>query len=162
MRRMLVLLTILMLFVPSKVVYASDSDSEYMAEEDVLEIAQEIGDIYNICPEFLQAIAFKESSYRPAVVNGDCKGLMQINDKWHKGRIENLGVTDLYDPYENMLIAADYLSELFDAYEEADVVLMFYNGNSKAEEYSRGIGEPSKYVIDILEMSADLEREHGK
>lgn len=87
---------------------------------------------------------------------------MQVNEKCHKDRMKRLEVADIYDPYGNVLVAADYLAELFEEYEEADVVLMFYSGNSRAEEYSRGIGDMSDYANDILELSAKLEREHGK
>lgn len=41
-------------------------------------------------------------------------------------------------------------------------MLMFYSGDSRAEDYSRGIGKMSSYVSEVLEASAALEREHGK
>lgn len=159
-RKNIIILVMLfaIMFLPYKTVYASEA----LSEEEVQKITQEIGEIYNICPEFLQAIAFKESSYKPDAVNDGCKGLMQINDRWHKERMKKLEVTDIYEPYGNVLVAADYLAELFEEYGEADVVLMFYNGNSRAEEYSKGIGEASDYVNEILDLSVALEREHGK
>ena len=158
-RKVFLIFSILILCISQyRTVYASEA----LSEEEVQKITQEIGEIYNICPEFLQAIAFKESSYKPDVVNDGCKGLMQINDRWHKERMKKLEVTDIYEPYGNVLVAADYLAELFEEYGEADVVLMFYNGNSRAEEYSKGIGEASDYVNEILDLSVELEREHGK
>ena len=136
--------------------------AEPLSDEEIRSLTEDVGEKYCICPEFIQAIAERESEYCSDAVNGTCKGLMQVNERWHKDRMERLGVTDLFDPEGNMLVAADYLAELFGQYEEADVVLMFYSGNSRAEEYSHGIGEPSDYVMDILEKSADLERQHGK
>lgn len=133
-----------------------------LTEDEIREITENVGEKYCICPEFLQAIAFRESSYIPDAKNKGCKGLMQVNEKCHKDRMKRLEVADIYDPYGNVLVAADYLAELFEEYEEADVVLMFYSGNSRAEEYSRGIGDMSDYANDILELSAKLEREHGK
>lgn len=147
-----------LLAIPAVTANAGDA----LTEDEIREITDEVGEEYGICPEFLQSIAFHESSYRPDAENGDCKGLMQVSEKWHKDRMESLGVTDIYDPYGNVLVAADYLAELFGEYEEADVVLMFYSGNSRATKYSEGIGEPSEYVEKVLEYSAELEREHGK
>lgn len=89
----------------------------------------EIGKQYHICPELLMAMIEQESSGRADVVNetGDT-GLLQVNPKWHKERMERLGVSDLTDPYSNILVAADYLEELF---QESDgdiyLVLMKYN-----------------------------------
>lgn len=44
--------------------------------------------------------------------------------------MKELGVTDLYDPRQNMTVAADYLAELFEEYGEPGMVLMKYNGDS--------------------------------
>lgn len=133
-----------------------------LSEVEMCELTERIGTEYNICPELLQVIAWKESCFDPQVANGDCIGLMQVDRHWHGDRMEKLGVTDLHDPEGNMLVATDYLAELFSEYGEADVVLMFYSGNSRAVEYSSGVGEMSDYVWEVLEESMALEREHGK
>lgn len=135
---------------------------EYVSEKEIVKISYEIGNRYCICPELLQAIAFRESSYQSKATNGTCIGLMQVSRKWHIGRMEKLGVKDLYDPYGNMLVAADYLSELFNEYEDVGVVLMKYNGDSNWDDFMNGEAELSKYANDILMMSEELEREHGK
>lgn len=139
--------------------------SEALTDQQIRELTETAGaeyNIYNICPELLQAIAWRESNYIPDVDNGSCKGLMQVSSRWHTGRMKELGVTDLHDPVGNMMVAADYLAELFEEHEDASVVLMFYSGDSRAEDYSRGIGKMSSYVSEVLEASAALEREHGK
>lgn len=121
----------------------------------------EIGEQYGICPEILQALIERESSGNPNAENSGCKGLCQINEKYHKDRMERLGVTDIYDEYGNILVAADYLMELADEYGEISLVLDIYNGNSKAfSNYESGI--VSSYAESILERSAELERQHGK
>ena len=136
--------------------------SEALTDQQIRELTETAGAEYNICPELLQAIAWRESNYIPDVDNGSCKGLMQVSSRWHTGRMKELGVTDLHDPVGNMMVAADYLAELFEEHEDASVVLMFYSGDSRAEDYSRGIGKMSSYVSEVLEASAALEREHGK
>lgn len=75
---------------------------------------EDIGEQYNICPELIQAIIERESSYDPYAKNGNCLGLMQVSSRWHSDRMEKLGVSDLYDPYSNILVGTDYLAELFD------------------------------------------------
>jgi soluble lytic murein transglycosylase-like protein len=117
--------------------------------------------MYGVCPELLMAIIETESSGRSWVENGDCKGLMQVSQKWHRDRMDSLGVTDIFDLYGNILVGTDYLMELAERYGEISYVLDIYNGNSKAEyNYENGI--ISKYAGKILERAEELERINGK
>lgn len=81
--------------------------------DEAQESCVKYGEEYGICPEMLMAMIEKESSGRPDVESGGCKGLMQISDRWHKDRMERLGVTDIYSVDGNVHVGADYLSELF-------------------------------------------------
>ena len=62
----------------------------------------------------VMAIASVESDFDPQMVGdgGDSIGMMQINTRWHTGRMEALGVTDLTDPVQCTAVAVDYLQEL--------------------------------------------------
>lgn len=140
--------------------YASEEDT-FLSKEAV-DACEEYGEEYNICPELLMAIAEAESSGNPKAENGSCKGLMQVSEKWHKDRMERLGVTDIFDTSGNILIATDYLCELFEKYEDVGMVLMVYNGDSNAKNYMNGKAKLSGYAEKILERSAELEKEHGK
>ncbi|HJC25383.1 MAG TPA: lytic transglycosylase domain-containing protein [Candidatus Eisenbergiella merdavium] len=131
---------------------------ECIVPDSILEISNEIGKEYNICPELLQSIAFQESRFQADAQNGGCTGLMQVNPAWHGDRMRELSVTDLYDPEQNMEVAADYLRELFERYEDVGTVLMVYHGEAGAVNKI----EPSQYADEILERSAALERLHGK
>lgn len=128
---------------------------------DIQDNAHYYGDIYNISPQLLEAIAWQESRYDPTVEAGGCIGLMQISERWHKDRMERLGVShqDLYTVNGSMHVAADYLSELFVAYEDPTEVLMIYNGDSNVEAYRAG-GAASEYATSILEMARELERRY--
>lgn len=110
----------------------------------------------NICPELIQALIETESSWEPDARNGSCVGLMQISENWHQDRKERLGVKDLTDPYDNILVGIDYLQELFRRYEDPAMVLMIYNGDSRAWRYWE-TGEMSEYAAKILERAAELE-----
>lgn len=114
---------------------------------------------YCICPELVMAIIERESTGNPNATNGNCKGLMQISEKWHVDRMDRLGVKDIYDTVGNIRVGVDYLSELFLDYDDAATVLMVYHGEEDAvAKASRG--EISDYAKGILERSQELERLH--
>lgn len=133
-----------------------------MEEAEVEELSIRAGEEFGICPELLQAVAWKESSYREDAQNGGCTGLMQVSEYWHRERMQRLGVADLYDPEGNMRVAADYLAELFEQFEDTGMVLMVYNGDSTAYGYQNTGSGLSGYAGAVLEKAEQLEREHGK
>ncbi len=133
-----------------------------VSEAEVIEMSARIGAAYNICPELLQAVAWHESSYREDAENDGCSGLMQVAGRWHGDRMARLQVTDLYDPEDNMLVAADYLAELFAQYEDMGMVLMVYSGDSGAEAFVWSGQGLSEYAQEIMEHTYQLERQHGK
>lgn len=130
--------------------------------QEVVEISEELGARYNICPELIQTICFKESSFLADAECDGCIGIMQVSPKWHKDRMERLGVSDLRDIRQNMTVATDYLSELEEIYEDVGVVLMIYNGDTSAEDVLCGAGDVSVYAEEILSISEELERKNGK
>lgn len=114
-----------------------------------------------IAPELLEAICWKESRFQPDVVNasGTCHGIAQIHRGSHRARMERLGVTDLYDPKENLQVCADYLKELFDQYEDVATVLELYNGDSSAASDPE---RTSGYAQKVINIAQALERAHWK
>lgn len=132
-------------------------DNDTWISETAQDACVEYGEEYGICPELLEAIIERESSGKSDAENGSCKGLMQISVKWHSGRMEKLGVEDIFDERGNILVGTDLLAELFGKYGNAAVVLMAYHGERNPAEK-----EISSYAEGILERSAELERIHGK
>lgn len=126
----------------------------------IIEITEEVGEMYYVCPELLQAIIFYESSYNNSCRTGSCVGYMQVSEKYHKDRAKSLGVS-LYSEYGNILTGTDYLMELFSRYGDLELALMKYNGDSRAEALSKA-GKKSEYVEKVLTLSEQLERAHGK
>lgn len=147
-------------------VYADDVPDEMKnVPQDVVTACEKYGKEYNIQPEFLEAVAYYESNYRPNVSNksGTCHGLMQISYSAHDDRMRNLGVSNIFDVDGNIHTAADYLGELFEIYDDPALVLAYYNGQSKDRiERLEVYGEMSTYAENILWLSAELERLHGK
>lgn len=133
-------------------------------KREYVDYCETIGMSEHVSPELLEAIIETESSGSAKAYNDTygCYGLMQINRTAHYQRIKRLGVTDLYDPKQNILVGADYLQELFEKNgDDAMMVLMMYHGESKARQKA-AIGEYSRYARKIVTRARELERAHGK
>jgi soluble lytic murein transglycosylase-like protein len=155
MRKIAVLLLAVLLITTS--MDATAKSKETWVSDEIYAACVEIGEIYDICPELLVAIIERESSCRQYAENGSCKGLMQVSTRWHKDRMERLGVSDIYDIYGNILVGTDYLAELFEKYGDLYLVLMCYNmGESRALELWKD-GFFSKYAVSISERSIFLQ-----
>jgi soluble lytic murein transglycosylase-like protein len=139
--------------------------AHFITDEDLSVMTKEVGDLYGISPYLLEAICERESSQDANAENSGCLGLTQISLRWHSDRMEKLGVTDLYDPYSNLLVCADYLSELYDIAEtkgygdDTYYVLMRYNmSTSKADKLYKA-GEITKYARDVYENACRKEED---
>lgn len=128
---------------------------ETYLDSSYVELCEEIGEEYDICPELLMALIEKESSGHADAQNGSCKGLCQVSERWHSDRMERLGVTDIFDPYGNILLAADYLTELGADHLDIAICLGTFHGETHPEIVST-------YTEWILERSEELERCHNK
>lgn len=155
------LYTILVSLVIAMHVQANGLDDPMDVPDEVIEISEELGSEYNICPELIQAICYVESRFQADAENGECIGIMQVSHRWHKDRMERLEVTDLTDMSQNMTVAVDYLAELAKDGEDLEVPLMRYHGETDIMERLES-GETSWYVKKVLEISALLEEQHGK
>lgn len=132
--------------------------------EDIRTYCEEIGAEKGIAPELLEGLAYCESGFQDHAVNkqGTCHGLCQIFTKYHKARMERLGVSDIYDRRGNILIAGDILGELFEQYEDVGYVLLVYGGASDAtkERYLEN-GTLPKWAQRIIDKSIEYEKEGG-
>jgi len=164
------ILTGLILIGPSMNVRAESQGVESIYDDgipvNVRIYCEVIGSQYNICPEILEAIAYHESRFFVDVENHNYKGLMQVNVKVHKCRLDKLGYTEAdmtSNAYANIEVAADYLKDLYDMYgDENPIVLSVYSGNWKAVSDYKEYGWLCPYVQDILTRSANYERQHNK
>ena len=130
--------------------------------DEIEEACRKWGEIYDIAPEFLEAIAWQESRFDASAKNGSCTGLMQVSLGWHKDRMERLGYdeTDMWDIEPNIAVAADYLAELFKEQDDDFYVLMRYNGDSHADDFLTGGGKPSAYATEICLRAAAMTKYH--
>lgn len=143
---------------------AADSNQSEIPKELQI-IFEKVGESFEICPELMESMAWRESRFEPTVKSGNCYGLMQVNIKVHKDRIEKYGYTseDMLDPEPNIIVAADYLKELFDTYGDDDpLILLYYSGSKSQIAKYKEYGFINSYVKDVLTRAADYERKHGK
>lgn len=147
-------------------------DGEYQNDtdipDDIEEAALIYGEMFGICPELLEAICSRETggTYRTDLVGdkGQSLGCMQINTTQQAERIAAYGLTaeEMYKPDCAMLVAASFLSELVDRYEDIGEVLYRYNGAiTDLKEYHK-TGQLNEYVAYVLQLSEELEEKHGK
>ena len=128
--------------------------------KEYISYVEEICESQNICPAVVIALIEAESDGNPNDVSKNgAIGLMQVVPKWHWERMEKLGVTDLFDPYSNILTGVDYLDELRQDYDDLPVVLMCYN-EGPDEETLRKIadGYVSDYAKKIIDRASELQR----
>ncbi len=97
-------------------------------------IFKEASEKYGVSIDLLKAVAYNESGFDPnATSHCGAMGIMQLMP----GTAEGLGVKDAYDPYQNIMGGAKYLSQLSKMFE----------GNMKltVAAYNAGPGNVQKY-----------------
>lgn len=120
--------------------------------------------IADICEErhiqtsIVLAVIQKESSYITDAVGdrGRAQGLMQVQSRWHKARMQEYGCTDMLDPFENVTIGIDFLDEMIDKGYGIEWALTAYNGGEIRAHKFRDAGEISSYAASVLEFAAQI------
>lgn len=114
--------------------WGGDYDDEFVVldcalSEDLQEFTFYLCKGYYIDYSFAMAVMFRESSYDVQAVSKDGRdhGLFQIRDVNNERLEAAIGVTDMYDPYQNIRAGLFMLRELFEKYDDPRKVLMAYN-----------------------------------
>lgn len=111
---------------------------------------------YNLSPSLLSSVAKTESNYNPnAVSSAGAQGVMQLMP----GTAAQLGVTNSYDPAQNIDAGARYLSQLMTQFGgDTSLALAAYNaGPGNVQKYG-GIPpftETQNYVSSVLAGAGD-------
>nr|DAM76766.1 MAG TPA: hypothetical protein [Caudoviricetes sp.] len=111
------------------------------------------------------AMIERESGYHYDRIgdDGESVGYMQIMQKYHSERMEELSSTDLLNPYQNINVGVDYMRELIERYGTIQDALAVYNyGATGARErlWSNGIYVYS-YNEGIMQRMKEIEEELG-
>ena len=75
--------------------------------------------------------------------------------------MERLGITDLKDPKQNVVVGVDYLLELLHWRENTTLewALMAYNGGPRYADGKAAAGIVTNYANYIIKRSAELQKE---
>ena len=115
-----------------------------------------VAEDYDLEGELVLSVIGHESNYQHCALgdDGESYGLMQVKKKYHEDRMERLKVTDLYDPYENVIVGVDYLAELIQK-GGIEWGLMAYNGGIAYANEKTELGIITEYAESVL-MLAEL------
>ncbi len=107
---------------PNTTLLSSDANGSSAAFDELINAA---GLKYGVSPALIKSVIQTESSFHPnAVSSAGAKGLMQLMDDTARG----LGVTDSFDPAQNIDGGTRFLSYLLRKYDgNASVALAAYN-----------------------------------
>jgi soluble lytic murein transglycosylase-like protein len=131
-----------------------DLPLDHDLQDHIFELCEE----YNIEPRIVFAVIWQESRCT-ADIKGDrgrSLGLMQIQPKWHSGRMEKLGCDNLLDPYQNVMVGIDYLADLYKMSKSTEWVLMAYNGGPSFAREMAAKGEVSGYAKSVMRVAKNL------
>jgi hypothetical protein len=111
---------------------------------------------YGLDPELAMRVARQESGFNPrATSRAGAQGLFQLMP----GTAKDLGVTDAYDPVQNVDAGIRYLKQQMDRYQDPRLALAAYNagpGNvDKAGRQVPNIAETQDYVYKIWDSWKD-------
>lgn len=99
--------------------------------------------------ELALAVIWQETDFQNIMGDGgNSYGYMQVQPRWHSGRMERLGVSDLLDPYGNFLVGCDYLAELVGKYDDIEKALVAYNQGS----FNGTVTDYAKSVLDYMKI----------
>ena len=134
-------------------VWPSAKASEGQVSVDKL--VQQAGRQYGVDPKLIHAVIRQESDYNPfAVSRKGARGLMQLIPE----TADRFGVSDIFDPAENVAGGVKYLRHLLDRYDgDSQLTLAAYNAGEAAVERAQGIPpypETEDYVSRVSRFYA--------
>lgn len=138
--------------------YLSDAvPLDHDTQAQVMGWCEEYGVPYSMALAVIEA----ESSFRPDAENGSCYGYMQINSINKSWLLQEIGVTDLTDPLQNLHSGIYMLGDLYGKYGDWHKVLVCYNcGEMGAYNhyFSQGLTSSgySRHVMDLETKWAEV------
>lgn len=124
---------------------------ESQSSETTLEnIFKKASDTYGVSVSLLEAVAKQESGFNPTATSRcGAQGIMQLMPSTAAG----LGVTDSYNPEQNIMGGAKYLSQLLTTYDgDTTLALAAYNAGSNNVAKYGGVppfAETQNYVVKV-------------
>lgn len=123
--------------------------------DDILSMVKDAANKAGIEPSLFEALVGRESSFKvDAVSIAGAKGLAQLMPK----TAASLGVTDIFDPKQNLEAGARYLAQMLRQFDgNKELALAAYNAGPGTVKQVGGIPpESAGYVRDVLRRAAEL------
>lgn len=129
-----------------------DFSSYLKTDKNLEDIYAEASQTYGVSTELLKAMTKQESNFNPnATSRSGAQGLMQLMP----ATAASLGVTNAYDPYQNIMGGAKYIRQMLDKYNgDVSLALAAYNAGSNNVDKYGGIppfAETQNYVAKITQ-----------
>lgn len=129
---------------------ATDASDSSTARADVEAIVRHASTRYGVDFALIEAIVNNESGFDPAATSAaGAQGLMQLMPATSR----SLGVTDAYDPTQNVAAGTRYLRGLLDRFKRVDLAVAAYNAGPDAVARYGGVppfAETQAYVRAVL------------
>ena len=124
---------------------------------DELQIyTQEICKEYKVPFDLVIGVMFVESTFNQSARNGNCYGLMQVNDI-NTEELKNIGVYDLTDAKQNIKSGVYLLSKALRKYDISEALIVYNWGESGAKEKLNSGITSTDYTRKVLKYVAGLE-----
>jgi soluble lytic murein transglycosylase-like protein len=105
-------------------------------------------------PNLVRALIYVESAGDPeARSHKGAKGLMQLMP----ATAEEMGVSNPYDPAQNIFGGSRYIGELISRYNHVDLALWAYNAGPEAVARRRLPAETKRFIPEVLRVKSALD-----
>ena len=134
---------------------AIETNCDPLGDEVIAPLIESNAKSQQLTPELLRAVMEQESGYRPcAVSRKGAQGLMQLMPT----TAQDFGVTDIFDPKQNVAAGTKLLKQLVDKYNgDLSKALAAYNAGASTVDQAGGvpdIQETKEYVDAVLKKLA--------
>ncbi len=133
-------------------------DSTETSAEAIASATDEASRRFHIPPQWIRAVMRAESYGDACAVSGKgAIGLMQVMPATYKElRHKHALGLDPFDPGDNILAGAAYLSEMFDRYGKGGFLAAYNAGPQRYKEYLNGRPLPAETVDYVAEIASKL------
>ena len=159
MKNRKILAVLLALALVFAVPHARSAENERDAQ--LLSFIEALCTVNSIDSAMVLALIERESSWNVRAVNakGNCLGLMQISTVHTERLRKDLGIEDLFDPYQNVMAGIDLLAGYLRRYGDCEMALMCYNCGEAGAQAHFSEGEySSAYSRWIVDRASEIKK----